>query len=131
MRDLSREFAAAGVKAPWLAEIAANAFREEKRLHIADLPRLTELIGADLRPFVLDVMALAAGTAHLHQPLALAADDTRLLLARYLQRHDEFELLAEHAAYCHARQGLGAPSRSVGHGCARPRRGEAALGAKV
>ena len=47
--DLSREFAAAGVKASWLAEIPANAYREGKRLHIADLPRLRELLAEDLR----------------------------------------------------------------------------------
>ncbi|MGD9872520.1 MAG: phosphate transport regulator, partial [Thauera sp.] len=47
--DLSREFAAAGVKAAWLAEVPSNAFREGKRLHIADLPRLRALIAEDLR----------------------------------------------------------------------------------
>lgn len=47
-------------------------------------------------------MALASAAAQQHQPLALVADDARLLLARYLHRHDEFDLLAEHAAYCHA-----------------------------
>jgi uncharacterized protein Yka (UPF0111/DUF47 family) len=65
--------------------------------------RLDTVMGTEkARAFVLDVMALATGAAHQHQPLALVADDTRLLLARYLHRHDEFDLLAEHAAYCHA-----------------------------
>ena len=65
--------------------------------------RLDTVMGTEkARAFVLDVMALAMGAAQQHQPLALVADDTRLLLTRYLRRHDEFDLLAEHAAYCHA-----------------------------
>jgi uncharacterized protein Yka (UPF0111/DUF47 family) len=37
------------------------------------------------------------------QPIALVADEARMLLARVLrQRTFEFDLLAEHAAYCHA-----------------------------
>jgi uncharacterized protein Yka (UPF0111/DUF47 family) len=37
------------------------------------------------------------------QPVALIADEARLLLARVLQRRTfEFDLLAEHAAFCHA-----------------------------
>lgn len=65
--------------------------------------RLDTVMGSEkARAFLLDVMALAMGAAEQHQPLALVADDTRLLLMRYLHRHDEFDLLAEHAAYCHA-----------------------------
>lgn len=65
--------------------------------------RLDVVMGTErARGFVLDVMALASAAAQQHQPLALVADDARLLLARYLHRHDEFDLLAEHAAYCHA-----------------------------
>lgn len=52
--------------------------------------------------FLLDVMAQALAAVQQRQPQALVADDTRLLLAGYLRRHDEFDLLAEHAAYCHA-----------------------------
>ncbi|ATE60550.1 DUF47 family protein [Thauera sinica] len=65
--------------------------------------QLGEVMGADrARAFLLDVMALAANSLSQRQPLALIADETRLLLARYMRRHDEFDLLSEHAAYCHA-----------------------------
>jgi uncharacterized protein Yka (UPF0111/DUF47 family) len=65
--------------------------------------RLDGVLGSEkARAFVLDSMALASSALQQRQPLALVTDDTRLLLARYLQRHDEFDLLAEHAAYCHA-----------------------------
>ncbi|MFN3984802.1 MAG: phosphate transport regulator [Rhodocyclaceae bacterium] len=65
--------------------------------------RLDRVMGADkARGFLLDVMELALTAVRQRQPLALVADDTRLLLARHLNRYDEFELLAEHAAYCHA-----------------------------
>lgn len=65
--------------------------------------RLDGVLGTEkARAFVLESMALASAAMQQRQPLALVADDTRLLLARYLQRHDEFDLLAEHAAYCHA-----------------------------
>ncbi|MER2555378.1 MAG: DUF47 family protein, partial [Thauera sp.] len=65
--------------------------------------RLDCVLGTEkARAFVLETMTLAVTALQQRQPLALVADDTRLLLARYLQRHDEFDLLAEHAAYCHA-----------------------------
>ena len=65
--------------------------------------RLDGVLGTEkARAFVLESMALASAAMQQRQPLALVADDTRLLLARYLRRHDEFDLLAEHAAYCHA-----------------------------
>ncbi|HNV89902.1 MAG TPA: DUF47 family protein [Thauera aminoaromatica] len=65
--------------------------------------RLDGVLGTEkARAFVLESMALASAAMQQRQPLALVADDTRLLLARYLHRHDEFDLLAEHAAYCHA-----------------------------
>lgn len=65
--------------------------------------RLDEVMGGDrARAFLLDVFALAAAATKERQPRALIADDARLLLARYMRRHDAFDLLAEHAAYCHA-----------------------------
>ncbi len=65
--------------------------------------RLDGVLGTEkARAFVLESMGLASAAMQQRQPLALVADDTRLLLARYLRRHDEFDLLAEHAAYCHA-----------------------------
>ncbi|WP_068806766.1 phosphate transport regulator [Thauera phenolivorans] len=69
--------------------------------HLGD--RLDEVIGDErAKAFLVDAFALATDAMQQHQPLALIADDVRLLLARYLRRNDEFDLLAEHAAYCHA-----------------------------
>ncbi|WP_418648698.1 DUF47 family protein [Thauera butanivorans] len=83
--------------------------------------RLDTAMGSDkARAFVLDVMGRAATIMRQRQPLALVADDARLLLVRYLQRHDEFDLLAEHAAYCHAlAEGL---RDSLAHGHERNRK---------
>lgn len=65
--------------------------------------RLDEVMGRErAHAFLLDVFTLAAAATKERHPRALIADDTRLLLARYLRRHDAFDLLAEHAAYCHA-----------------------------
>ena len=47
--DLSHEFAAVGVKAPWLLELPSSAFRDGSRLNIPDLPRLRSSILVDLR----------------------------------------------------------------------------------
>ena len=47
--DLSREFVAAGVDAPWLAQLPANAYREGKVLHVPELVRLVTLFAEDLR----------------------------------------------------------------------------------
>ena len=47
--DLAREFAAAGVDAPWLAQLPATAYREGKELHVAGLDRLAGLLAEDLR----------------------------------------------------------------------------------
>jgi len=84
--------------------------------------RLDTVMGSEkARAFILDVMALATAATQQRQPLALVADETRLLLARYLHRHDEFGLLAEHAAYCHAiAEGL---RDALAHGNERNRKG--------
>lgn len=47
--DLAREFAAAGVVAPWLAELPGTAYREDKILHLPQLPRVAALLRDDLR----------------------------------------------------------------------------------
>jgi uncharacterized protein Yka (UPF0111/DUF47 family) len=64
--------------------------------------RLDEVIGvADARSFLVAVMQLACEGLRSGQPAALIADETRMLLAQYVhQRSSEFDLLAEHAAYC-------------------------------
>jgi uncharacterized protein Yka (UPF0111/DUF47 family) len=66
--------------------------------------RLDEVIGAtDARAFLVAVMQLACDALRSGQPSALVADETRMLLAQYVRhRTSEFDLLTEHAAYCHA-----------------------------
>lgn len=66
--------------------------------------RLDEVIGVtDARAFLLAVLQLACEALRNGQPSALVADETRMLLAQHVhKRTSEFDLLAEHAAYCHA-----------------------------
>jgi uncharacterized protein Yka (UPF0111/DUF47 family) len=64
--------------------------------------RLDDVIGvADSRAFLVAVMQLACDALRNGLPAALVADETRMLLAQYVHRRtSEFDLLAEHAAYC-------------------------------
>jgi uncharacterized protein Yka (UPF0111/DUF47 family) len=64
--------------------------------------RLDDVLGADsTQALLLDVMRLACDALRQGQPLALVADETRMLLARQTHRRQaEFDLLLEHAAYC-------------------------------
>ncbi|MFZ1100063.1 MAG: hypothetical protein WAN26_11755 [Steroidobacteraceae bacterium] len=66
--------------------------------------RLDQVMGAaDARAFLLAVMRLAGSALRGGQPPALVADETRMLLAQHVrQRTSEFDLLTEHASYCHA-----------------------------
>ena len=66
--------------------------------------RLDSVLGAaDARGFLVEVLQLASNALLGGQPAALVADEVRLLLARRVrQRSSEFELIEEHAAYCHA-----------------------------
>jgi uncharacterized protein Yka (UPF0111/DUF47 family) len=66
--------------------------------------RLDEVLGdTQAQTFLLDVMRLASSAMLRGQPLGLISDETRLLLTRQVQRRTtEFDLLDEHAAYCHA-----------------------------
>lgn len=66
--------------------------------------RLDQVLGeAATQIFLQDLLRLASITLRDQQPVALIANEARLLLARALQRRTfEFDLLAEHAAYCHA-----------------------------
>lgn len=78
--------------------------------------RLDDVLGdVPARTFLLDVMRQATQALLHGQPTALVADETRLLLARQVQRRTtEFDLLEEHAAYCHAlAQGV---SDALSHG---------------
>jgi uncharacterized protein Yka (UPF0111/DUF47 family) len=78
--------------------------------------RLDDVLGdAPAQNLLLEVMRLATQALLRGQPTALVADETRLLLARQVQRRTtEFDLLDEHAAYCHAlAQGV---SDALAHG---------------
>ncbi len=92
--------------------------------------RLDEIIGvADARDFLVAVMRLACDALRRGQPAALVADETRMLLAQHVrQRSSEFDLLAEHAAYCHAL--AQAVSDGLAHGAERSGKDAAALAAR-
>jgi len=66
--------------------------------------RLDQVLGeAATQNFLQDLLRVASVKLREQQPVALIADEARLLLARVLQRRTfEFDLLAEHAAFCHA-----------------------------
>lgn len=66
--------------------------------------RLDEVLGeASATEFLLALLRISSIMLRQQQPVALVADEARMLLARVLrQRTFEFDLLAEHAAYCHA-----------------------------
>ncbi len=66
--------------------------------------RLDTILGADdAQAFLIEVLCLASNALLARQPVALVADETRMLLAKRLRQHSaEFDLIDEHAAYCHA-----------------------------
>jgi len=66
--------------------------------------RLDTVLGqSDAQAFLVEVLCLASKALRAGQPVALVADETRMLLARRMrQRSSEFDLIEEHAAYCHA-----------------------------
>ncbi|GAA0767005.1 phosphate transport regulator [Ideonella azotifigens] len=93
--------------------------------------RLDEVIGAaDAHSFLVAVMRLACDALHRGQPVALVADETRMLLARHVrQRSSEFDLLAEHAAYCETlAQAIG---DALAHGAERSAKAAAELSARA
>ena len=65
--------------------------------------RLDEVLGErDAVVFLVDVLRLASQVLRQGHPVGKVADETRLLLARHVRRRThEFDLLDEHAAYCH------------------------------
>ncbi|MGG1946662.1 phosphate transport regulator [Trinickia sp. NRRL B-1857] len=76
--------------------VGQGAFRIGDRLD-------TVLGAADARAFMVEVLRMASHALLGGQPVALVADQTRLLLARRVRQHSSaYELLEEHAAYCHA-----------------------------
>ncbi|MDI1341493.1 DUF47 family protein [Polaromonas sp.] len=66
--------------------------------------RLDDVLGeASASDFLLELLHMSSVMLRQQQPVALVADEAQILLARVLrQRTFEFDLLAEHAAYCHA-----------------------------
>lgn len=66
--------------------------------------RLDEVLGETAAfQFLLDLLRMSSIMLRQQQPVSLIADEARMLLARVLrQRTFEFDLLADHAAYCHA-----------------------------
>jgi len=93
--------------------------------------RLDEVLGvADARNFLVAVMQLACDALRSGQPPALVADETRMLLAQYVrQRTSEFDLLAEHAAYCHSL--AQAVSDGLAHGVESTRKSAQELAARA
>ncbi len=65
--------------------------------------RLDTVLGDEpARAFMLEAMAAASQAMQEHQPIPRIADSIRLLLLRHLgHQRDVFELLNEHAAFCH------------------------------
>ena len=66
--------------------------------------RLDQVIGDTLATeFLVETMALTCQSMVARQPVPLITDAVRLLLLRYCrQQREEFDLLNEHAAFCHA-----------------------------
>jgi uncharacterized protein Yka (UPF0111/DUF47 family) len=66
--------------------------------------RLDGVLGeTSAQAFLVEVLALAWRASRQRQPVALVADEVRLLLTRSMQQHrSEFDLLGEHAAYSQA-----------------------------
>ena len=90
----------------WLAaggeRLVWNAMAVQGDFRLGD--RLDGVLGdAAARELLVDVMQLAHQAVERGQPLALVADETRLLLARrLLGRRRDVELLQEHAGLLHA-----------------------------
>nr|WP_315468135.1 DUF47 family protein [uncultured Undibacterium sp.] len=66
--------------------------------------RLDDVLGESAASnYLAELLRMASVMLQQKQPQALIADEARILLARILRnRTFEFDLLAEHAAYCHA-----------------------------
>lgn len=93
--------------------------------------RLDEVMGAaDARAFLVAVMRLASDALRGGEPSALVADETRMLLAQHVRhRTSEFDLLAEHASYCHAL--AQAVSDGLAHGVESSGKAAQELGARA
>lgn len=65
--------------------------------------RLDEILGdAPAAEFLLELMRISSHILLQQQPVALVADEAQMLLGRMLRKRTfEFDLLSEHAAFCH------------------------------
>ncbi len=93
--------------------------------------RLDDVMGAgDARAFLLAVLQLARDALQAGQPPAQVSDQARMLLARHVRhRSTEFDLLVEHAGYCHAL--AQAVSDGLAHGVEGSRKDAQALGSRA
>ena len=93
--------------------------------------RLDQVIGAaDARAFLVAVMRLACNALRAGQPSALVGDEIRMLLAQHVRyRTGEFDLLTEHASYCHAL--AQAISDGLAHGVESSRRAARELASRA
>lgn len=80
----------------------AMAAQGANMFHLGD--RLDAVLGADsAREFLIETILLASRATFEDDSSAVVADQIQGLLARYLHgRRGEYDLLEEHAAYCHA-----------------------------
>lgn len=80
----------------------AMAAQGEGTFRLGD--RLDEVLGtATARELLVELLAMSQRAVARRQPQALIADEARRLLARRLRhRRGEFELLEDHAGFCHA-----------------------------
>jgi len=93
--------------------------------------RLDAVLGeVAARELLVEMMVLAQQAQQRRQPVAMVADEARLLLARQLMgRRREFDLLDEHAGLCHAlAQGL---RDGLAHGLERDAAAAAALAVRA
>jgi uncharacterized protein Yka (UPF0111/DUF47 family) len=93
--------------------------------------RLDQVMGAaDARAFLVAVMRLACNALRAGQPSDLVGDEIRMLLAQHVRyRTGEFDLLTEHASYCHAL--AQAISDGLTHGVESSRRAARELAARA
>jgi uncharacterized protein Yka (UPF0111/DUF47 family) len=79
-----------------MQSVASDAFRIGDRLDEVCGEHATEL-------FLEDLMRMCSAMLLDQQPTSLIADEARMLLVHVLRKRSfEFDLLADHAAYCHA-----------------------------
>lgn len=93
-----------------MQSVASDAFRVGDRLDDVCGEKAAEI-------YLKDLMRMCSNMLLEQQPAALIADEARMLLAHTLRKRSfEFDLLADHAAYCHALAQLLAQTLETGTG---------------